>query len=115
MTTEHAKTAKIEHRLSKRKSIQLHIVIFQNHLPVSMGKTKDLCDEGMGIVSNLKNIKEYSTLEVGLAIPQSVTTQYLRLSGLVVHRSEEAFGILFNEMDLNTRETIDQLLTDSLL
>lgn len=112
---EHHNIATIEHRLCKRKPLQLNIIIFQNHIPISVGKTKDLCTEGMGIVNNLNNIKSYSTLEVGLAIPQSAAPQYLRLSGLVVHKSENAFGILFDEMDINTKEILDQLLTNDLL
>ncbi|WP_455210798.1 PilZ domain-containing protein [Kaarinaea lacus] len=102
----------IEHRFKHRKPLQLDVVIYKNHVPIAVGKTRDISSDGMGIDSKITNIKKYSLLEVELGVNDSSSTVYHRLSGLVVHHQTDGFGILFTQLNPDDSTLLNQLMIE---
>ena len=103
----------IEHRFKQRKSLQMDVVIYKNHIPIAVGKTRDISPDGMGIDSEITNLKKYSVLEVEVGLNESSNTVYRRLSGLVVHHRDNGFGILFTELNPNDSMVLNRLMIET--
>jgi hypothetical protein len=99
-----------ENRFKERRPLHLDVVIYRNHIPVAVGKTRDIGTGGMGIVSDITNIKDYSLLEVEIGVNHSSRRAYYRLSGLVTHHGNNSFGITFTDLDALEMELLLQLM-----
>ena len=105
-------TSTIEHRFQQRKALQMDVVIYRNHIPIAVGKTRDISNEGMGIDSKITNIKKYSLLEVEVGVNESANIVYHRLSGLVVHHQDDGFGILFTQLNPDDSMLLNHLMLE---
>ncbi|KPJ93347.1 MAG: hypothetical protein AMJ53_07435 [Gammaproteobacteria bacterium SG8_11] len=108
----HSNLSTIEHRFKQRKALNLDVVIYKNHMPVAVGKTRDISIEGMGVDSRIADIKKYCLLEIEVTVTESSNTVYHRLKGLVVHQHSDGFGILFTDLDPSESRIVDQLMLD---
>ena len=105
-------TSAIEHRFNQRKPLRMDVVIYKNHIPIAVGKTRDICSDGMGINSRIANIKKYALLEIEVGVNQASNTVYRRLSGLVVHHEHNGFGILFTKLNNADTELLNRLIME---
>lgn len=110
MRTHSTSGSVIEHRFKERKPLHLDVVIYRNHIPVAVGKTRDIGTGGMGIVSDITNLKDYAVLEVEIGVNQASRRMYYRLSGLVTHHGNNSFGITFTDLDATEMEILLQLM-----
>jgi hypothetical protein len=99
-----------EHRFKERKAVQLDVVIYRNHIPIAVGKTRDIGTGGMGIESDISNLKDYSMLEVEIGVNQPSQRRYYRLNGMVIHRSNKGFGITFTDLTTSNMEWLMRLM-----
>lgn len=106
----HFNGAVIEHRFRERKSLQLDVVIYRNHIPVAVGKTRDIGTGGMGVESAITNLKDFSMVEVELGVNQPPYRTYYRLCGLVVHHGNNNFGITFTNIEPTEMELLIKLM-----
>lgn len=102
----------IEHRFKQRKNLNMDVVIYRNHIPIAVGKTRDVSSDGMGINSNIANIKKYAVLEIEVGVNQASSMEYRRLSGLVVHQENNGFGILFTDLGPDDSIVLNRLMTE---
>jgi len=100
----------VDHRFKERKALNLDVVIYRHHIPVAVGKTRDIGTGGMGIVSDITNLKDYSLLEVEIRVNRSSRRIYHRLTGLVTHHNDNSFGITFTDLDASETEMLLQLM-----
>jgi hypothetical protein len=102
----------IEHRFKQRKALNKDVVIYRNHIPIAVGKTRDVSSDGMGIDSDIANIKKYALLEIEVGINQASSMVYRRLSGLVVHQENNGFGILFTDLNPEDSMVLNRLMVE---
>jgi hypothetical protein len=102
----------IEHRFKQRKSLNMDVVIYRNHIPIAVGRARDVSNDGMGIDSEIVNIKKYSLLEIEVSFNQLSNVVYHRLCGLVVHHENNSFGILFTELNSADSLVLDHLMRE---
>lgn len=110
MAATYSNASTIEHRFKQRVPFHKDVVIYKNHIPIAVGTTHDISIDGMGIKSEMVNIKKYMLLEIELGISQEYRTIYHRLSGLVVYHQSNRFGILFTELKSHDTAVLNQLL-----
>ncbi len=110
MAATHSNASTIEHRFKQRIPFHKDVVIYKNHIPIAVGRTRDISTDGVGIKSDIVNIKKYTLLEIELGFHQASRVVYHRLSGLVVHNESNRFGILFTELKPNDTDVLNQLL-----
>ncbi|MCG6968467.1 MAG: PilZ domain-containing protein [Gammaproteobacteria bacterium] len=110
ITTSSAST--IEHRFQQRMPLNMDVVIFRNHIPIAVGKIRDISNGGMGIDSEIVNLKKFSLIEIEVGVNQSSNPAYHRLSGVVVHHHNNGFGILFSDLSATDMVVLQQLMLE---
>lgn len=110
ITTSSAST--IEHRFNQRLPLNMDVVIFRNHIPIAVGKIRDISSNGMGIESEIGNLKRFCLLEVEVSVNQSPKLAYHRISGVVVHHGSNGFGLLFKDLSASDKDVVQQLMLE---
>ena len=106
----HFNGAVVEHRFKERKPLHLDVVIYRNHIPIAVGKTRDIGIGGMGIESDISNLTDYSIIEVEIGVSQTTSRMYYRLSGLVTHHRNHSFGMTFTNLAPAEMELLTSLM-----
>jgi hypothetical protein len=102
----------IEHRFQPRMPLDMDVVIFRSHIPIAVGKIRNISNGGMGIDSDIVNLKKFSLLEVEVGVSHSSNLTYHRFSGVVVHHHDNGFGILFNDLSSSDMAVLRQLMLE---
>lgn len=98
----------MEHRCSIRKSLTMDVVIDYRGLGLVRGRTQDI---GMGgVFVDTGCVQLPVNAMVNLAVMLDGVRRPLRIGAIVVHAQESGVGLLFEELDPESHETLHRLV-----
>ncbi len=96
----------MEHRYTERYVSDLSVLIYQDKLPVAIGRIKNGSRLGIFIETDFANID--CEHQISLELPQSRNSANklprVEMNALVIHKAEKGFGV---ELDIKTQEQTD--------
>jgi len=97
----------MEHRWSKRKNLSLPVLIFEHKLPIAAAYSGNVSAGGIYLECGPTNwrINEFLEIEFHDHVGQ------IRLPGMVIHRSQRGFGLMFSELQSKSRTTLNRILS----
>ena len=96
----------MEHRWSKRKIVTLPVLVFEHKLPVATGYSANVSAGGIYLCTGPTTWKINDILEVELYDEFG----NVRLPGMVVHHSPRGFGLMFNDLQTQTRTILNRII-----
>lgn len=100
----------MEHRHNRRARTALKVIVFNNGLPVAVGKTKNISREGLFVRTAYHEVALNQPLEIQFCPTAQRCPTRIRVKGTVVHRTAVGFGLeLVDDNDV-AREGMKKLL-----
>lgn len=96
----------MEHRWSQRKKLTASTIIFVKKLPVLVGRCANISRGGIFICTGETTIHQNCSVELEL----NFQNRRLVVPAMLVHKSSEGIGLMFNEMKASTRSLLAKLL-----
>lgn len=92
----------MEHRLSKRISGKLGLLVYRRGMPVATGQIRDASKRGLFVATDYSDVQLNQTLEVEFLFPDRLGKQFRRLKAHVVRKSDNGLGIDFEGVENDT-------------
>jgi hypothetical protein len=99
----------MEHRYATRVPLRINVLIYQQGLPVQVGRTRDLSSEGAFLETAQFQGRLPDCLELEF-LPALEGLERFRLKALVVHRNHAGIGIEFAVLDPRTEQGLQACL-----
>lgn len=99
----------MEHRLSKRVSGKLGLLVYRRGMPVATGQVRDASKRGLFVATDYTDVQLNQTLEIEFRFPDRQGKQFRRLKAHVVRKSENGLGVDFDGVE-NDPFTISSLI-----
>jgi PilZ domain-containing protein len=100
----------MEHRHNSRARTELKVILFNNGLPVAVGKTKNISSEGLFIRSAYNEVALNQPLEIQFVPTRQRCPSRIRVKACVVHKTAIGFGLALVDSCEVAREGMKQLL-----
>lgn len=99
----------MEHRLSKRMTTNLDLLVYKRGMPVATGKIRDASRKGLFILTDYTDVQLNQELEIELRIPDCPEQLLRRIRAQVVRKTGSGLGVDFEEVE-NDIFTLSSLL-----
>ncbi len=99
----------MEHRLSKRITTDLDLLVYKRGMPVATGKIRDASRKGLFILTDYTDVQLNQELEIELRFPDCPEQLLRRIRAQVVRKTGQGLGVDFEEVD-NDVFTISSLV-----
>lgn len=80
-------------RRSCRTSVPLKVIVFNDGLPVAVGKTKNISKAGLFVRTTYREVDLLQALEIQFATMRQRSPSKVRVKARVVHKTEVGFGL----------------------
>lgn len=100
----------MEHRHNSRARVALKVIIFNNGLPVAVGKTKNISTAGLFVRSVYGDLALHQPVEIQFVPSAQRCLTRIRAKAYVVHKTDSGFGIEFADADDIARDAIVKVL-----
>lgn len=100
----------MERRWSDRSHRRLEAVVVHRGLPVEHCWTRDIGLEGAFLDMQLPRFDKGVRVEVEFLVPRNGEVMRRRLPAVVMHRSEQGFGVMFLVFDQEAFRSIEELV-----
>jgi hypothetical protein len=100
----------MEHRHNRRARTALKVIVFNNGLPVAVGKTKNISREGLFVRTAYHEVSLNQTLEIQFCPSGQRCPTRIRVKGSVVHKTPVGFGLALMDNNDVAREGMKKLL-----
>lgn len=99
-----------EKRYSERKPIDLEVVVSYAHVGLFRANVQDASQTGMYITSSTVEIPVQATVVVTFVCPEEGQPSCVNANGVVVHQSQQGFGLTFDSLDDDCTKALGLLL-----
>ncbi len=89
----------MEHRLSKRITADLDLLVYRRGMPVATGKIRDASRKGLFILTDYTDVQLNQELEIELRIPDCPEQLLRRIRALVVRKTGSGLGVDFEDAE----------------
>lgn len=100
----------MEHRHNRRARTALKVIVFNNGLPVAVGKTKNISREGLFVRTAYHEVVLNQMLEIQFCPTGQRCPTRIRVKGSVVHKTPVGFGLELVDNNDVAREGMKKLL-----
>lgn len=100
----------MEHRHNRRARTALKVIVFNNGLPVAVGKTKNISREGLFVRTAYHEVSLHHVLEIQFCPSGQRCPTRIRVKGTVVHKTDLGFGLALIDNNDVAREGMKKLL-----
>jgi hypothetical protein len=83
----------MEHRHNSRARTELKVIVFNNGLPVAVGKTKNISKEGLFVRSAYNEVLLNQPLEIQFVPTRQRCPSRIRVKTCVIHKTSIGFGL----------------------
>jgi hypothetical protein len=103
----------MEHRYTKRKPTDLHVVVSCPRVGLFRGRVLNLSLGGMSVQSDCVVIPMHAPVMVSFQPDLDDPQWCLQVQGMVIHQDGNAFGLMFDELDAVAIQALRVLLQDT--
>ena len=100
----------MEHRCSQRLPLVLPALIHRHEHPIVIGKTRNVCLEGMFIETDPAELDRNMCLEVVLVHKTNAGARRLYVPTVVAHCAADGAGLMFRSLSPDAEQTLLNLL-----
>lgn len=100
----------MEHRHNRRARTALKVIVFNNGLPVAVGKTKNISREGLFVRTVYHEVSLHQIVEIQFCPSGQRCPTRIRVKGSVVHKTDVGFGLALLDNNDIVREGMKKLL-----
>jgi hypothetical protein len=100
----------MEHRHNSRARVALKVILFNNGLPVAVGKTKNVSTTGLFVRSVYGDLALHQPVEIQFVPSAQRCLARIRVKAYVVHKTEAGFGIELVDANNTARDAIIKVL-----
>lgn len=100
----------MEHRHNRRARTALKVIVFNNGLPVAVGKTKNISREGMFVRTSYHEVAMHQMIEIQFCPTGQRCPTRIRVKCSVVHKTPVGFGLELVDNNEVAREGMKRLL-----
>ncbi|QKT02451.1 PilZ domain-containing protein [Ectothiorhodospiraceae bacterium 2226] len=99
----------MEHRWSKRKALKLDVLLYHRGMPIARSRSRNIGLEGMCVDAGIE-LPEHAPVDVEFELMHKGRRRRHRLPAVVVHRTEEATGLMFRTFDRAAFQAIEEYI-----
>ena len=104
----------MEHRCNVRKPLSLDVLIEHQGLGLVSARTLDISLGGMYIHTGRVRLPSNSIVHISFSLGTDFLSDSYKAKAMVVHKCDTGVGVMFDDLDPNTRSALQEMLFSSM-
>jgi hypothetical protein len=104
------RVAAMEHRYNCRHTVNMKVLIYKGGIPIAVGWLRNVCRQGLFIVSDSKDVSINQPLEIELLGDRANADSHRRCRAMVAHKADDGYGLAVDEECATSGPLLDEVI-----